>query len=97
MHPLFILLCLGVTPAVHAAVCTSSSGNTQARLIELYTSEGCSSCPPADRWLSALPASPAIVPLAYHVDYWDRLGWRDPYGGASENGKNRTLRPGERA
>ncbi len=94
MHPLFILLCLGVTPAVHAAVCTSSSGNTQARLIELYTSEGCSSCPPADRWLSALPASPAIVPLAYHVDYWDRLGWRDPYGQAAFSQRQRVRNRG---
>jgi hypothetical protein len=52
-------------------------------LVELFTSEGCDSCPPADRWLSAefppqSTASSALV-LAYHVDYWDRLGWRDRF------------------
>jgi hypothetical protein len=52
-------------------------------LLELFTSEGCSSCPPAEAWLSKLKAEPQLwknfVPLAFHVDYWDRLGWRDPF------------------
>jgi len=63
-------------------------------LVELFTSEGCDSCPPADRWLSAqfppqfaahLPAGgadPAALALAYHVDYWDRLGWHDRFASA---------------
>jgi hypothetical protein len=59
------------------------SGETQSSLIELFTSEGCSSCPPAEKWLSALKSSPdlwkKIVPVAFHVDYWDRLGWRDRF------------------
>ena len=59
------------------------SGETQSSLIELFTSEGCSSCPPAEKWLSALKSSPElwnkIVPVAFHVDYWDRLGWRDRF------------------
>ena len=47
-------------------------------LVELYTSEGCSSCPPADKWLSSLKEENA-VPLALHVDYWNDLGWRDRF------------------
>jgi len=48
-------------------------------VIELFTSEGCSSCPPADAAVSAFAARPDVLALAYHVDYWDSLGWRDPY------------------
>lgn len=59
-----------------------SSGETQTILLELYTSEGCSSCPPADAWLSRYTTSPQlwshIIPLAFQVDYWNYLGWTDP-------------------
>jgi hypothetical protein len=52
-------------------------------LIELYTSEGCSSCLPAEEWVSGLKTQPRlwqdIVPVAFHVDYWDHLGWKDPF------------------
>jgi len=62
---------------------TFESGNDQTTLLELFTSEGCSSCPPAEAWFSKLKAEPGLwkdfVPVAFHVDYWDRLGWRDPY------------------
>lgn len=60
------------------------SGPEKTALLELFTSEGCSSCPPAEKWLSGLKDSPRLwkdfVPMAFHVDYWDHLGWRDPWG-----------------
>ena len=62
---------------------TFESGDTQSSLIELFTSEGCSSCPPAEKWLSALKSNQDLwkktVPVAFHVDYWDHLGWRDRF------------------
>ena len=64
------------------ASCSVRSAATQTPVIELYTSEGCSSCPPADRWLAQLPAESGVVALAFHVDYWDRLGWKDRFASA---------------
>lgn len=59
------------------------SGDKQVNLLELYTSQGCSSCPPADDWMSELKNAPGLwdefVPLAFHVDYWDYLGWKDTF------------------
>ena len=51
-------------------------------IVELFTSQGCSSCPPADAFLEELKAKPGVVALSYHVDYWDYLGWRDTLGSA---------------
>jgi hypothetical protein len=48
-------------------------------VLELFTSQGCSSCPPADALLSQLGSSKSVIPLAYHVDYWNHLGWTDPF------------------
>jgi hypothetical protein len=59
------------------------SGPAQVSLLELYTSEGCSSCPPAEAWLSGLSQNSelwrAVVPVSFHVDYWDNLGWKDAF------------------
>jgi len=48
-------------------------------VVELYTSQGCSSCPPADEFVAMLAANPRILPLALHVDYWDYIGWADHF------------------
>jgi hypothetical protein len=73
------LLC--ATVAASAAPLRFSSGATRVALIELYTSEGCSSCPQADQWLAALAEKEGLwrefVPLEFHVNYWDGLGWKD--------------------
>ena len=62
------------------ALLTAVSPPHRVALLELYTSEGCSSCPPADRWLSELKLPrDQLIPLALHVDYWDSLGWPDPF------------------
>ena len=61
----------------------AASGDKQTTLLELFTSEGCSSCPPAEAWLSDLAKDPglwkAFVPVVFHVDYWDYLGWKDRF------------------
>jgi hypothetical protein len=62
-----------------AASCQAQSSATPPRVVELYTSEGCSSCPPADRWLSTLKGKSDVLALSFHVTYWDRLGWPDRF------------------
>jgi hypothetical protein len=86
--------------AAHGEKCSARSGDTTAALVELYTSEGCSSCPPADRWLSALGSKyrpDRVVPLALHVDYWDYIGWKDPYAKREFSQRQRRLSQLQRA
>ncbi|MGB5397035.1 MAG: DUF1223 domain-containing protein [Gammaproteobacteria bacterium] len=73
----------------------ASSPSHRVAVLELYTSEGCSSCPPADAWLSKLKhttvADTDIVPLAFHVTYWDYIGWRDRYADSRYDDRQREI------
>lgn len=71
--PLLVGLLFGLFPA------TASAGERPV-VIELFTSQGCSSCPPANAFLNEMSKGRAdVLPLAFHVTYWDRLGWKDPF------------------
>ena len=75
-------------------MCSKSSPTHSAALLELYSSEGCSSCPPADKLLSQLATGSdanLLVPLALHVDYWDYLGWQDRFASSQFTARQRTL------
>src|SRR6185503_17832966 len=82
---LAVAAALCAAQASAAPVCHAASDRAARPLIELYTSEGCDSCPPAERWLSsrfAPDARQSAIALAFHVDYWDRLGWVDRFASA---------------
>jgi hypothetical protein len=93
------MLLASVIAAAAAAVvppqaCTATSPAHQVALVELFTSQGCSSCPPADRWLGQLAARTPrnrVVPIALHVDYWDYIGWKDPYARSEFTARQRAL------
>jgi hypothetical protein len=80
---LVIIVWLGVGCLFASEPQTFESSDTQSTLIELFTSEGCSSCPPAEKWMSALKSNQDLwkkmIPVAFHVDYWNHLGWRDRF------------------
>ena len=102
------LATLVVTQAAFADELIFNSGPDRVALLELYTSEGCSSCPPADRWLSSMVNNEGlwtnVVPVAFHVDYWDYIGWKDRFASprfserqrryAREGGVNVVYTPG---
>jgi hypothetical protein len=81
MKALIVMALLAAAPMQAADPLHFSSGPSRVALIELYTSEGCSSCPPADQWLGELKDKPGLwkeyVPVEFHVNYWDGLGWKD--------------------
>jgi hypothetical protein len=80
--------------AAVAAPCHTVSPSYTVALVELYTSQGCSSCPPADQWLSRLPAGDSrfhAIPLALHIGYWDYIGWKDPFARKEFNNRQYKL------
>src|SRR5687768_15224766 len=89
------LLALSLLPTAEARQCAARSPEKTVALVELYTSEGCDSCPPADRWLSSLGAGgygpDRVVPVSLHVDYWDYIGWKDPYARQAHSARQRKM------
>jgi hypothetical protein len=91
------------TPVFAAEPITVNSSDVQTAVVELYTSEGCSSCPPADKWLARLGKSANgsanktgdkeidVLALAFHVDYWDYIGWKDRFGSPAYTSRQRLL------
>ena len=95
MRLLIIAAAVTVTmPIANAGTCQATSPKNTVALVELYTSQGCSSCPPADRWLSQLPSrvdANRAIPLALHVGYWDYIGWKDPFAKREFNDRQSQL------
>jgi hypothetical protein len=98
---LFLLLAfsgpiwLGVLHAAEPQYLTVQSPPHTVALLEVYTSEGCNSCPPVDDWVSSLSGrgfhSEQVIPLAFHVDYWDYLGWPDRFAQAAFSQRQRAI------
>ena len=79
-----VLICCALSSYANATdVVEYSSTEKQTVMVELFTSQGCSSCPPAERWLNSYAQDEKlwseIIPIAFHVDYWDKLGWPDVF------------------
>jgi hypothetical protein len=89
------------TASSAAMMCDARSPEHTVALLELFTSEGCSSCPPADRWLQGLKGQglglDKVVPLSLHVGYWDAIGWKDPYAQARFTDRQRDYARQQRA
>ena len=90
---IFIYLLFSLTYPVSAQRFESASQQT---VVELFTSEGCNSCPPADHWLTSLASSPqlfkSLFPMAFHVDYWNQLGWHDRFSSHMHSQRERVYK-----
>jgi hypothetical protein len=97
------LIAAAALALTYAAVVAPARAETRPVVVELFTSQGCSSCPPADAVLAELATHKDVLALGFHVDYWDRLGWKDPFstpgatarqnGYATQFGRNEVFTP----
>src|SRR5579863_4523834 len=87
---MLLIVLFALSPLVRAQ-CVAESAVTRPHLVELYSSEGCSSCPPAEQWLRTLHTGAEVVPLEFHVDYWDNLGWRDRFADARYTARQQSI------
>lgn len=87
---------VGLTFQLSAEPVVIESSESGPQMLELFTSQGCSSCPPAERWIGRLVSDKSlwtsIVPVVFHVDYWDRLGWKDPFASERFTGRQYAYR-----
>jgi hypothetical protein len=92
-HGYFIAAAVALWLALPAQAksCIGVSPTQKVALVELYTSQGCSSCPPADQWLGSFTQREDVVPLSMHVTYWDYIGWKDPFAKAEFSQRQRWL------
>jgi len=95
-HLISICLISGFFLSTSLTAQTFQSENRQTQLLELYSSQGCSSCPPAERWISKQLAHPELwkqfIPIVFHVDYWDYLGWKDPFSSSKHSQRQRAYK-----
>ena len=85
MRRSFVFGCLALFLTLTAA----QAAERAPVVVELFTSEGCSSCPPADAYLGELAKRPGVIALSFHVDYWNRLGWTDPFSSAAATARQK--------
>ncbi len=97
-YAIALLACTNAIAPAAAQTCSAKSGDKITPVIELYTSEGCSSCPPADKWLSTLKAASsahpdATIPVvqAFHVNYWNYIGWTDRFAAPEHTSRQRQV------
>lgn len=94
LTPFCSMLLLGSWVPAHAAgvnaACEAASGSAFIPLVELYTAEGCNECPPADRWMERWKGRTDATALAFHVDYWNDLGWPDRFSSVANTARQQT-------
>ena len=88
-HRVWLLLTTLLGALAGASAIPAGAGERALTVVELFTSQGCSSCPPADEYLGVLAARDDLLALSFHVDYWDYIGWKDPFASAAHTERQR--------